>query len=59
MIAKVELPDPGSKRRKVKWWEWFVLAAVLELYVPARRKGQKVGLWDWVVIAAVISSAVL
>jgi hypothetical protein len=57
--AKVELRDPeGSKKRKVKWWEWLVLAAVLEVYLP-RNKGQKMGLWDWVVVGAVVSSAFL
>jgi hypothetical protein len=56
MMAKVELHDPGSRKHRVKWWEWLVLAAVLEVYLP-RNKGQKMGLWDWVVVGTVVSSA--
>ena len=58
MMAKVELHDPGSGRHSVKWWEWLVFAAVLEVYLP-RNKGQKMGLWDWVVLCTVVSSAFL
>ena len=42
-----------------EWWEWFVFAAVLELYVPHRRKLKKIEWWDWLVLAAVVSSAFL
>lgn len=58
-MAKVELRDPeGSRKLRVKWWEWLVFAAVLEVYLP-RKKGQKMGLWDWVIWGTVVSSAFL
>jgi hypothetical protein len=56
-MAKVELRNPaGSKRHGVKWWEWLVFAAVLQVYLP-RNKGKKMGLWDWVILGTVVSSA--
>ena len=57
-MAKVELRDPVSRRHTVKWWEWLVFAAVLEMYLP-RNKGQKNGLWDWVIWGTVVLSAFL
>lgn len=58
-MAKVELRDPaGSRKPTVKWWEWLVFAAVLEVYLP-RKKGQKMQLWDWVILGTVVSSAFL
>jgi hypothetical protein len=59
VMAKVELRNPaGSGRLGVKWWDWLVFAAVLEVYLP-RKKGQRMQLWDWVILAAVVSSAFL
>jgi hypothetical protein len=57
-MAKRELSNPGNRGLRVKWWEWFVFAAALELYVPPKRK-RKVEWWDWLVLAAVVSSAFL
>jgi hypothetical protein len=58
-MANVELHEPASRRKpKVKWWEWLVFAAVLEVYLP-RKKGQKMQLWDWVIWGTVLSSAFL
>lgn len=57
-MTKVELRDSHRRGHGVKWWEWLVLAAVLEAYLP-RNKGQKMGLWDWVILGTVVSSAFL
>jgi hypothetical protein len=57
-MTKVELRESGSKGRSVKWWEWLVFAAVLEVYLP-RKRGQKMQLWDWVIVGTVVSSAFL
>jgi hypothetical protein len=57
-MAKRELSNPGNRGLRVKWWEWFVFAAVLELYVPRKRK-LKAEWWDCLVLAAVVSSAFL
>ena len=57
-MTKAELWDPGSTGLKVKWWEWLVFAAVLEVHVPSKRK-RKMEWWDWLVLAAVVSSAFL
>jgi hypothetical protein len=58
VMAKVELRGSGNRRHEVKWWDWLVFAAVLEVYLP-RKKGQRMQLWDWVILAAVVSSAFL
>ena len=57
-MTKVELRDSGSRGHSVKWWEWLVFAAVLEVYLP-RKKEQKMQLWDWVILGTVVSSAIL
>jgi len=36
---------------KVKWWEWLLLTAVVELLIPAKR-GRK---WEWLVLAGILS----
>ena len=59
-MAQVELRNHVTLKNrglKVKWWNWLVFAAALEVFVPRRRK--KVEWWDWLVFAAVVSSAFL
>lgn len=36
---------------KVKWWEWLLLAVVVESLIPAK-KGRK---WEWLVLAGILS----
>jgi hypothetical protein len=36
---------------KVRWWEWLLLAVVVESLIPTKR-GLK---WEWLVLAAILS----
>jgi hypothetical protein len=52
-MAKVELRDSGNGGLRVRWWDWLIFAAVLELYIPSRKR-QKMQWWDWLVLAVVM-----
>jgi len=36
---------------KARWWEWLLLAVVVETLFP-KKKGRK---WEWLVLAAILS----
>ncbi len=36
---------------RVKWWEWLLLAVVVESLIPPK-KGRK---WEWLVLAGILS----
>jgi len=36
---------------KVKWWEWLLLAVVVEWLIPTKRERK----WGWLVLAGILS----
>jgi len=47
--------NPTKKRFRLTWWDWVVLAAVVELYFP-RKNRSTIRWWDWFILGAAFLS---
>jgi len=46
LTARCELTEcDGLHRRKIRWWEWLIFAAVLPFYLPMALRGLCYYIW--------------